>query len=69
MTTWREADAAKRERLRREQRFYTADKMGPVCADGCGQRVPHALTDIGILAHPSCEPGFAQLVRRKGLTS
>lgn len=53
MTTWLEAREAKRERLRREQRHYTVDLLGPPC-DVCGHRIVLALAELGERTHPTC---------------
>lgn len=55
MTTWAEARAAKTERQRREQRFYTPDKLGRPCP-WCRLRLPQALLAAGIQVHPTCGP-------------
>lgn len=55
MPTWREARAAKVERLKREQRYYTPDKLGRPCPV-CGLKMPLALIHAGIWSHPTCEP-------------
>lgn len=66
MTTWREAVAAKNERLRREGRFYTPDTLGAKCIDPmCRTALPLALTDVGINAHPTCGPGARSLMQRE----
>lgn len=36
--------------------FYTPDKLGPHCAADCGWRIPLALSNRGILTHPTCGP-------------
>lgn len=36
--------------------FYTPDKLGPFCASGCGWRLPLALSNRGVLTHPTCGP-------------
>lgn len=54
MPTTREVEAAKVERQRRGRRFYTRDQVGAECSEGCGIRVPLALLENGITAHPTC---------------
>lgn len=53
--TWPEARAAKAERLRREQRYYTPDKLGRACPV-CGTKMPTALLAARINLHPTCGP-------------
>lgn len=43
-------------------RYYTPDKLGPLCAADCGWRIPLALSNQGIITHPTCGPAK---VRRK----
>ena len=66
MTTWVEAREARRERLARERRYYTPDRLGPLCAGGCGLRVPVALVEAGVLAHPTCGRDVAALMAGAG---
>lgn len=77
--TWREAEAGKTERLRREHELLPvhyapsrpdlADVLSPVlCAGGCGLRLPRALTDQGWRDHPTCGPEMKALARRTPLT-
>lgn len=53
MTTWAEARAAREERLRRERRYYTPDKLGAPCRV-CHIKVPAALIASGMDTHPTC---------------
>lgn len=53
MTTWIEAREAKRERLKREARFYTPDKLEKPCTD-CNLKLPKVLSDLGYNTHPTC---------------
>lgn len=62
MATWREAEAAKRERLRRERRYFTVDKRGPRCPV-CHMPTSKALTEAtGTAVHPACDPESADLM-------
>lgn len=63
MTTWTEARAAKANRLKRESRYYTADKLGAACVV-CGNKLPKALTAAGINAHPTCGPDVVMVMGR-----
>lgn len=54
MPTTREVYWAKAERQRRRRRHYTRDQVGAECTEGCGLRVPLALIEQGITAHPTC---------------
>lgn len=46
------------------RRFYTPDKLGPFCAAGCGWRIPLALSNRGIVTHPTCGPAKPQSKKR-----
>lgn len=61
MATWTEAEAAKRERLRRERRYYTPDKLGPLCRV-CRKPMPRVLRAAGDLTHPTCDPAYRGVV-------
>ncbi|WP_232676729.1 hypothetical protein [Nocardioides sp. R-C-SC26] len=54
--------ASKAERLRREQRFYGPEDLGPTCPE-CQSKVP---TAIGETTHPTCGPEFRALFAMAG---
>lgn len=56
MTTWREAVAAKKERQRRERRFFTPDKVSKRVCPFCNIHMPKASLAAGENAHPTCGP-------------
>lgn len=56
MTTWREAVAAKENRLRREKRFFTKAKLSKRTCPFCHIHMPLASIEAGENAHPSCGP-------------
>lgn len=62
MATWAEAEAGKRERLRREQRYFTVDKRGPRCPV-CHLFTSRELVEAtGTPVHPTCDPTSAELM-------
>lgn len=54
MPTTREVQAAKENRLRREQRYYTLDRRGAPCAV-CRTPLDGRLSDLGEATHPCCD--------------
>lgn len=52
--TWPEARAAKDERQRREQRYYTPDKRGPRCWVCKQWTDPVVSASTGEALHPTC---------------
>lgn len=55
MPTTKEVQAKRATRLKRQRRHYTMADMGAACRY-CKLRVPRALNDAGIWAHPTCGP-------------
>lgn len=66
MTTWWEARQAKERRLQRERRYYTTELRGPKCPVCKGWTDPTVAEAAGYPTHPTCEPGYLDLLRRTG---
>lgn len=35
-------------------RYYTPERLGPLCSSGCGLHLPLKLHAAGITSHPTC---------------
>jgi hypothetical protein len=57
MTTTREIQAARDERMRRQKRYYGPHNLGRRCR-GCRMRLPLVLDEAGVTMHACCEVGW-----------